>query len=567
MNFNAVRAILSVWKLQGLQHVVISSGSRSAPLALAAARIPGLELHVHNDERAAAFMALGMAQASGKPVMLICTSGTAGLNFSPAIAEAHYQQIPLLVCTADRPTEWIDQWDGQTLRQQNLFGDRVNAFFQLPDNLSHPDAEWYINRLANDAWWQAMAAVKGPVHLNFPFREPFYPDAEEGGLMVDVRIMQQIAPVPLLGKYLAHDLINHWLATEKKLVVVGQGAFDHELNNVLYANQHYNGAPLITDIISNASQIQDAISTADLILMQDRPELQPDLLVTIGSSIISKNLKLALRKWKPKQHWHIQPDGHVADVFQSLTHIIRTSPAEFIQRLGEQGYFTGAADNKPAYYMAWQQAQAQVKQTLVSVATTPQDGHLTDLVACHQVMQALPDDWHLHLANSMSVRYGNFIGLKAGNRNQVWANRGTSGIDGCTSTAIGHAKANQAPALLLTGDVAFFYDRNAFWQEHLPANLKVVLLNNSGGNIFSMIDGPAKQPEHKQLFQTWQQHSAGPLCKQAGVAHREVKDLDQLPAALEWLWLQPNMAVLEVLTISEASTAHFKALKQAMQQL
>jgi 2-succinyl-5-enolpyruvyl-6-hydroxy-3-cyclohexene-1-carboxylate synthase len=522
---------------------------------------------VANDERSAAFMALGMAQAVQQPTLLICTSGTAGLNYSPAVAEAHYQQVPLLVCTADRPPEWIDQWDGQTLRQQNLFADRVNAFFQLPVETSHPDAAWQVNRVANDAYWKAIGPVHGPVHLNFPFREPFYPQAEEAPFPEKPRVIEELHTLPLLGKYHAHELVNEWLATEKKMVVVGQMPYRHDLANVLYANQLYNAAPLVADVISNAGQVEGAITHADLILMQDRPDLAPDLLVTVGQGIMSKNLKLALRQWKPKQHWHIQPFGHVADTYQSLTRIIRTDPVELLQRMGEQGYFSGQADNPNPFYTAWQTAEASVKDKLSRV-TANHAATAADLTVVHDAMSQLPDGWDLHLANSMSVRYANFSGLPAKQRNLVFASRGTSGIDGCTSTAVGYAMASGKNTLLITGDVAFFYDRNALWQQSLPKGLKILLLNNGGGNIFRMIDGPARQPELEHLFETWQGHTAASLAQQAGidyqVLHHASSGADDVSHAIGWLYSQEGAALLEIITSAEHNQVVFAAMKQEM---
>lgn len=570
MTYEAVCRMINVWQALGLKRAVISAGSRSAPLALAFARCPDIEVTVANDERAAAFMALGMGQALKQPVALVCTSGSAGLNYSPAVAEAYYQEVGLLVCTADRPSEWIDQWDGQTLRQDRLFADRVVATFNMPQSVDYPDFDWHVNRLANEAWLAATGQLggsygltKGPVHLNFPFREPFYPDPDQGWIASEERTYQVIQPTPLLGKYLAHDLVNLWLNTERKLVVIGQQPMDPDLNNVLYAAQHYASAPLVADIISNSSQVEGAINYADLILMRNRPDLEPELLVTVGKSIISKNLKLALRSWRPKYHIHIEPTGYVPDVYQSVTHLLRTSPQEFFTRVGEQSFFSGLADSKNDYYKAWEAANKEA--SMLKTQFISSSAQLSDLIAVQQVIDALPDRANLHLANSMSVRYANLVGLKPKHINRVYANRGTSGIDGCNSTAVGFAKATSDElTLLITGDVGFFYDRNAFWQQHLPQNLKVLLLNNSGGNIFRMIDGPAKQPELSELFETWQEHNASSLADQAGAAYKPVHQLSDLSEAIKWLYSETGLAILEVFTDPEQNAVVFSAFKKAI---
>jgi 2-succinyl-5-enolpyruvyl-6-hydroxy-3-cyclohexene-1-carboxylate synthase len=276
---------------------------------------------------------------------------------------------------------------------------------------------------------------------------------------------------------------------------------------------------------------------------------------------MSKNLKLALRSWKPKHHWHIEPNGYVADVFQSLTHIIRTDPIEFFTRVGEQAFFSGNSDNPNAYYKRWQLAEANA---IISLNTFIDEApELTDLSVAHAAITQLPDGWHLHLANSMSVRYANFIGLKPENRNLVYANRGTSGIDGCSSTAVGFALAAGQPTLLLTGDVGFFYDRNAFWQANLPTNLKVVLLNNAGGNIFRMIEGPAQQPELETLFETWQGHSAALTAQQIGCQYLSAHTPAHLEACLAQLWHSDQLTILEVFTDKVQNATTFKAMKSS----
>jgi len=562
MNFDFVAQLLSVWVGQGLKRAVISSGSRSAPLALAFARHPAIIVTVVNDERSAGFIALGMAMATQLPVALICTSGTAGLNYGPAVAEAYYQELPLLICTADRPPEWIGQWDGQTINQTNLFGDRVLATYQLPVDTNHEDAAWQVNRIANEAWW---TSLKGPVHLNFPFREPFYPEADAVSTGHEPRLIDVVTNKPLLGKYLAHDLVNQWLATEKKLFVVGQGPYQHDLNNALYAAQYYGGAPLLADVISNASQVDGSISHHDLFLMDAQDDLAPELLITVGKSVISKNLKQAIRKWKPKHHWHIEPYGKVADVFQSLTKIIQTDAIEFITKVGEQAYFNGISPATKTYYEAWQTLEKQAIEKLNTVLST--ENALTDLVVVNEVIKQLPDETHLHLANSMSVRYANFIGLPKQRRNLVFANRGTSGIDGCSSTAVGFALATTKKTLLITGDVGFFYDQNAFWLENPPQNLLVVLLNNGGGNIFRLIDGPAKQPELSQLFETWQGFSAKTVAEQIGCNYFAATTSEELATKLSQAIDSTKLTILEVFTDKEENAKVFASLKSQFKHL
>src|SRR5690606_8486249 len=252
------------------------------------------------------------------------------------------------------------------------------------------------------------------------------------------------------------------------------------------------------DVISNLHGISHLVRHGDLFLGQAsgdvKKSLQPDLLITFGESVISKNVKLFLRQFPAKAHWHIQPSGTPADTFQGLTKIIHTEPAEFFDFLDKLETPENFERQKQSNYQKlWEVEERKALRCLEDFF--PQT-EFAELELVHELMKALPENCSLHLANSMSVRYTNFIGLTSDKKSiAVFSNRGTSGIDGCTSTAVGHALTSDKPTLLLTGDMAFFYDRNAFWHNYPIPNLRVVVLNNHGGTIFNMIDGPASLPE------------------------------------------------------------------------
>ena len=315
---------------------------------------------------------------------------------------------------------------------------------------------------------------------------------------------------------------------------------------------------------------------------EQKDALRPDLLITFGQSLISKSLKLFLRDAAPTQHWHIQPTGAVADTFRSLTRIIRVQPAAFFQQLAvvktedrhEPVELNASSASKeggspamegPQNTVTWPQADAAATQFLRDFFAATRSP-FNEFSAFRQALAALPDECALHLANSMAVRYANILGLPAGKQLAVFANRGASGIDGCTSTAVGAALAQPArPVVLLTGDVAFFYDRNAFWHNYPTPNLRVVLFNNHGGGIFRLIDGPRQQPELDEFFETTQALTAENLCRDFGLRYLPVSSFAELEAALPVFFAaESGAAVLEVFTDSKTNAAFFEEYRQAV---
>ena len=552
----------------GIRHFVLSPGSRCAPLTLAVARHPQLQTKIVPDERAAAYIALGMAQALGETVGLICTSGTAAYNYAPAVAEAFYQQVPLLVLTADRPPEWIDQQDGQTLRQQQLYGPHAKASYQLPDTYEHPDLVWHLYRLVNEAINLTQTGPKGPVHINVPLREPFYPKAEESWqYSQDLKIVERLEAEARLPQKLWEQLDGEWAQFDKKLIVAGQGLYSDKLLSALEQTSKQQRIPVVADIISNLHGFRGRITKQDSFLMREaaKKPLQPDLLITFGASVISKNLKLFLRKHKPRAHWHLQAQGPVADTFQSLSRILPVEPAYFFSELNNRGI--RATEELPAqkeYYRGWRQEEQLTEKAAANFFAEAAWGEFEVVKRC---LEAVPAGTQLHLANSMSVRYANFVGLVPEQKEvQVWANRGTSGIDGCNSTALGGAVAKDALTLLITGDMAFIYDRNALWHDFLPPNLRILVLNNGGGGIFRMIEGPRRQPELEKFFVTQQPFTAESTAREAGLGysrcHTRAEFVEALPGFLS---TTGGAKVLEVISEGMANTEIFNQYKQAMQ--
>jgi 2-succinyl-5-enolpyruvyl-6-hydroxy-3-cyclohexene-1-carboxylate synthase len=352
MNMQAIYNIAEICARHGITDVVLSPGSRSAPLTLAFARHPELTVRVVPDERAAAFIGLGLAQAQRRAVALVCTSGTAGLNYAPAVAEAFFQHIPLVIFTADRPPEWIDQLDGQTIRQRNLYGAHAKGEFEFPVDTSHADAKWHSARIVNEAINLAQAAPAGPVQVNVPLREPFYPKAGEAIEYKAVKIIRETKGVILPDVSEMQTLANDFDQSTKILFVFGQQplgiAVDFTDKLLANANSHgdeISGAVFIGDVISNLmpgpllADHWHIIHSHDVTLAglsaDQKAQLQPDLVISCGLSLISKSLKQFLRAYPPLQHWHVQTAGAAADTFGSLTTVIRAEPSRFITALLE----------------------------------------------------------------------------------------------------------------------------------------------------------------------------------------------------------------------------------------
>lgn len=541
----------------GITDVVLSPGSRCAPLSIAFARHKKLQIKVVPDERSAAFIALGMSLQTQKPTVLICTSGSALYNYAPAIVEAYYQRVPLIVLSADRPPEWIDQNDGQTIRQQEIYGKHSKAFFQLSAEHDLSATQWETYRKVNEAVSISEAYPKGPVHINIPFREPFYPKGEIT-FSESPTVIKREQPVHTLSED-QWKLIQHKLDAYKKILFVGgQHPFDESLRLKIGNIK----APFIGEIVSNLHAVRNVIYTHDTMLtsipLSDLEELKPDLVVSFGGALLSKWLKQFIRSNNTIDHWYIGPDVTTPDVFQQLTEIIPVQLSEFLSKT------TISSTTQEQFLQRWIQQQTHIIPAIRDFNV--KEKVFNEFTAVYDVLNHLPSFAKIHLANSMSVRYANTIGITQRSA-EVFANRGTSGIDGVISTAYGYALKTPQLVTIITGDLAFFYDRNAFWNNYKPSNLRVVLLNNHGGGIFRMIDGPAALPELDEFFETKQTLSAKYLAAEHGLEYTLCKNYNDLNKALEGFF-QPSMfgKILEIDTDSIKNTEVFKRFKKTIQQ-
>ncbi len=539
-----------ILRQQGIKSAVLCPGSRNAPLLISFARNEGIEKYSILDERSAAYMAMGISLSTGAPTVVCCTSGTALLNFAPAVAEAFYQNIPLIAVSADRPPSWIDQQDGQTIRQSGALTNHVKGSFDLPVDLDHTDAQWEYRRKLQDAVALATTEPQGPVHINIPIREPFYPKAGKH-LSFSKTVSKRVRVVS--SSFLPQEIAisgNPW-KSKKAIIVVGQLAPENSIQQALAGVAASKGIPIVADITSNLSG-EYIVQHHDLFLDSEQNDmLAPDLVITLGKSLISKSLKLFLRRNKAP-HWHIGKQGS-ADTFQCLAGTIATTEQQGLELLERH------LQNDPEFSSSWLNSERQAAKTISEVV---KDQPFSDLLAFDKISKWIPEGVNLHLANSMAVRYANMLRPKASKR-KIYANRGTSGIDGTNSTAVGVALAEKAQNILLTGDLSLFYDRNAFLHDHQDYHLGIIVFNNGEGGIFDLIKGPESMEaaERKTFLKTTHKRSFKLFAEEFGFTYDVAEDLEGLVNTLQnrpaGKWL------LEIKTNTDANKKAFMNLKAA----
>lgn len=488
-----VRLLTEILVKKGIKRVVLSPGSRNAPLSMAFAREKRLEHFVVLDERSAAFFALGMVQWSGEPVALACTSGTAPLNYGPAIAEAYYQRLPLIVLTADRPVEWIDQEDCQTIRQNGLFANIIKASYQLPGESRDEEERWYADRLINDAVNYALRGRRGPIHINIPLREPLY--GERVYPEDYVRSVELLGAAPALAPEIADELAGQLNGCPKVMILAGFQLPDEQLKACLREWAVLEQVVILTETPSNLDS-EHHIGMIDRVLStigeRDKEEFAPDLLITFGGSLISRQVKAFLRRYKPARHWSIDQGDHPADTFQALTTQIDLPPVGFFKSLA------GKLTSLPSGYARRWRLQKKISDARHDAFARTVGW--CDWKAFSMIWSAIPAGTALQLSNSTPVRYAQLFECPQVLR--VDCNRGTSGIDGSTSTAVGAAVLNEGMTLFVTGDMSFLYDSNALWNKYITPRFKIIVMKNGGGGIFRFLPGSSEVEELEECFET-----------------------------------------------------------------
>ena len=528
---------------KGIRKVVFSSGSRNAPLIIAFNEFGKFDTYSIHDERSAAFFALGMAQQTGETVAIACTSGSAVLNYAPAIAEAYYQRIPLLVITADRPLEWIDQGEGQTMRQANIYANFIKESFEIFQESNHIDEIWYNARMFNEAINLTQIAPLGPVHINIPLREPLY-DSDFVFDRNKPKIIEQIAPLPALSDKVLDELSDIWNQSKKKLILTGILPKNNELKDLLKNLSDDPSVVVITETTSNIRD-DDFINNIDRFIMsisdERSEECKPDLLLTLGSNIVSKKIKVLLRKWNPKEHWDIDESDKVIDTYKSLTKHIKSELNSFLKGLNDR-----KTKNKSNFKKLY---TLQEERVVIKHNHYIKNAPWSDLKAYYLIMNKLPKDINLQMANSTAVRYAQLMNSRGDITYN--SNRGVAGIDGCTSTAAGASIANNKITVLVTGDVAFLYDSNALWNKYLNKNLKIIVFNNEGGNIFRFIPGPSKTNQLEEFFEAHHSVKVEQIAKAFDTNYYSASTGDDIQEQLPLFFdIQSNNrpAILEIFT-------------------
>ena len=492
-----------------IQTVVISPGSRNAPLTIGFSYHEDFETLSIVDERCAAFFALGIAQQTQKPVAIVCTSGSALLNYYPAIAEAYYSQIPLVVISADRPAHLIDIGDGQTIRQENVFQNHILH----SANLKEFDTENTIRTLSKA--FSLLRQVKGPIHINAPFNEPLY---ETVAAMNDFQFMVEKSASEDTIDY--ENLASQWNSAKKKMILVGVHSPNVALEILLDKVADDPSVLVFTETTSNLHNKRFINSIDNLIFNLTEEEfisLQPDILLTFGGMIVSKKIKKFLRDYPPKEHWHVN-ELRAFNTYHVLSKHLKINSHSFFKHFCKLVDY----DNNSTYESTWTHNKQRIREKHNRyIKTAP----YSDLKVFEQVLKVIPDFSEVQFSNSAIIRYSQLFEMNS--TITVFCNRGTSGIDGSTSTALGAAYATQKPTTLITGDLSFFYDSNALWNNYIPLNVRIVIINNSGGGIFKIIPGPKKSTALK-YFETPHCLTAEHLCIMFGFEYSTAHNLKSL---------------------------------------
>ena len=488
-NVNILTALLVA---HGVRHAVVCPGSRNSPIVHNLNECPDITCYPVTDERSAGFYALGMSQALSQPVVVCVTSGTALLNLAPAVAEAYYQQRPLVVISADRPPQWIGQLDGQTLPQPDALGRFVRKAVTLPEVISSPpnlggewvsEAHWYCNRLVNEA----LLNHYGPVHINVPISEPLF-DFSVPSLPKERKIDRLSADIS--ASTLSH-VTRMFLQAKRPMLISGQ-----PMN------------PLMDEAAC---------------LVGDDERYVPDFVLYIGGSIVSKRLKHFLRK--AKETWVVNETGEVTDTFMNLTHVVHGDG----EAVADHIRFMLVMEPHP-FVKLWDDLLERVRRRAETYEP------VYSQMAAVKYFESQVGDAVVHYANSSAIRLANSFARS----HRVYCNRGVNGIDGSLSTAAGfsvvsHLTSHPSNVFCVIGDLSFFYDQNALWNQNLGKNFRILLLNNGRGGIFNMLPGLEQSPARDKFVSAEHHTSAEGICRQNDVVYLSAADMLQMRSAIDTL--------------------------------
>ena len=529
------QSIIEICLAKGITNIIISPGSRNAPLTIGFAQNPNFKCYSIADERCAAFFALGIAQQTKQPTAIVCTSGSALLNYYPAVAEAFYSQIPLIVISADRPQSKIDIGDGQTIRQENVFQNHSVFNANLTEEAS-VENDLKINKAIETAILQ-----KGPVHINAPFEEPLYETVSELSVEPKITHSEEILGTKIIENI--DDVASVWNTSKRKLILIGGINEANSVSKEILEN--FAKDPSIVVLTETTSNLHEPsfINSIDSLITPfddfDFKELEPEVLITFGGMIVSKRIKAFLRKYKPAHHWHIDT-LRAYDTFNALSKHFVMEPDDFFKELLPKTAFVSSkyfSKIDKIYDLRKIRKQEYLRKITFS-----------DFKVFEKVIESLPKNSQLQISNSSAIRYAQLIEIDPSI--EVYCNRGTSGIDGSTSTAIGAAVGrNDKQTVFITGDIGFLYDSNALWNSYIPKNFKIIIINNGGGGIFRILPGHEEKPVFNTYFETSHNLTAEHLAKMYKLNYFTANDVASLEEAIKNLYSNNDAAgILEVFT-------------------
>jgi 2-succinyl-5-enolpyruvyl-6-hydroxy-3-cyclohexene-1-carboxylate synthase len=552
-NVNILTALLVA---HGVRHAVVCPGSRNAPIVHNLNECPDIACYPVTDERSAGFYALGMSQALTKPVcvkepVVVCvTSGTALLNLAPAIAEAYYQRWPLVVISADRPPQWIDQLDGQTLPQPDALGRFVAKAVSLPEPRDEEE-RWYCNRLVNEALLKSREGF--PVHINVPIAEPLF--------SFTTQALPAQRKIELIGSLMNNRLfretfLSAFFQARKPMVIVGQTYFD---DSCMAADLYEIGAYAVVLSESLTNTVERCHFDEVLPLLEGDDSYKPDFILYLGGTLVSKRLKRFIRGLSDVSVWSVSEDGAVYDTFMHLTGIIKGSVYEATVLLMD-AIEQSTATHTETFVERWN----RLLQRACAHADAYEPAY-SQMAAVKWFERRIEEKKiskkaSFHYANSTAIRLANIYAC-----HYVYCNRGVNGIDGSLSTAAGFSLVKDDTVYCVIGDLSFFYDQNALWNQNLKGNFRVLLLNNGKGGIFNMLPGLEQSPVRDSFVAASHQTSAEGICQQNHVVYLRADDMEQMQKGIETLLsLESDRPVLlEVFTnASEDESAYRLYFKQ-----
>lgn len=546
-NKENVNILTSLLLEYGVSDAVVCPGSRNAPIVHNLSVCEAIRCRPVTDERSAAFYALGLAIATRRPTVVCVTSGSALLNVMPAVAEAAYQHVPLVVISADRPQQWIDQLDGQTIPQPDALGRFVRKAVQLPE--PHNDEErWLCRRLVNEAMHLATCRQGAPVHINVPISEPLFEFNTEQ--LPQLSRFNNIKRAAI--KDASMDMPDAFHKAKRPMIVIGQlahGTVSHEtirslsekyvvmsepLSNPSYMTIHFDEA--IRYIVSDNSSINDD--------EDDKTAYYPDYVIYVGDTLVSKPARRFLRNAKAPSCL-ITPDAaYIHDPLMTLTDIVECD-TDSINALFASLCEAADTDERCRFHDRWQSFLDAYAAHADAYA--PEYSQMATVKYFEEQLADLDIDICVHYANSSAVRLACIYA-----QHYVWCNRGVNGIEGSLSTAAGFSLATHDMTVCVIGDLSFFYDQNALWNSNLRGNLRIILLNNRGGGIFRQLPGLSDSPAADDLVMASHENTAQGICTQNDIGYMSAKNMDEMQIGIVTLLTRESERpmLLEVFTDS-----------------